>query len=368
MNQPQNPETNGSSGMTEATTARALGKGIYMETELVEPGYLGTEFIAACDAFFVPRQGRIFGGCGDDRPLTAESAQALTREYQDLTVLDPAEGFASIYGGLAGISKNIAIVGTIQDPNFLDKTGGLDGITQALLETMQTDMSEDAVYFGLHSAEADETAASGHEDRVSFCSHGNSATGCAYCGGVGATSAIIAGDPHAQKTARENQIAIFGNDDDFERFIAAHQQFVDHEGATRAVDRSAYTALLQQPVAGTHRLPFMMLEGAHVSARNSGVIINFDPKSVGSARKAHDAQHDIYREDVAIAAEVARKTFPHLDAELLLRAFVIDSTAVRAVLASVDADPQLNGILDPTPLAIGVRGDVRQAIKNLENL
>lgn len=354
MNQPPKPERIGQPATPDQRIVRTLGRGTRMETELTEPGYLSTEFMTQVEPFFVPRTGRIFGGCGDDRPLTAESARALTEQYADLAVLNPAEGFASIYGGLAGITKNVAIVGTMQNPSFLEAQGGLAGITETLLTKMAQDTSEDAVFFGLHSAEDNEKDERGQTDRVSFCAHGDAAT-----------SSIMATDALAQQTARGNQIALFGNDDRFDDFIAAHQALVTHEGAGRAVDRTAYIGLLQQPVAGTHKLPFMMLEGAHTSARTSGVVFNFDQNTVGSARKAHDAGNDIYREDVAVAAEVARKAFPELDAELLLRSFVVDATAVRAVLAANDADPALNGKLDPTALAIGVRGNVQQAIEAL---
>lgn len=336
------------------------------ETTIVESeaGYLSDEFLAQREAAFVPRASRVFGGCGDDRPLTAKSAAALTAAYADKHVLNPGQGYASVYGGLSGIVKNVMVVALMQDSAFLEKAGGIDGVTQTLIDYLKNDESEAAIYWGLHSAEADEKDENGTTDGVTFCAHGHAVTGCAYCGGFAITSALISSSPDLQNVARHNQVRIFGDDQYFDAFVDSHRALVDAIGQGYAVDRDAYSNLLGQGV------PFMMLEGDHTGARGSGLILNFKRDSIGSARKAHDADMDIYREDIAIAAETALKAFSayKLSPELLLRAFAIDSVAVRAVLVSNDTDPALTGKLDPKPLAVGVRGNPHDAMRELANL
>lgn len=322
------------------------------------PGYLSAEFMEACEAFYVPREGKVFLFCGDDRPATDASADALHASYPD--IMDVREGYASIYGGFAGAVKNALVTGIVQHgPEFVQRVGGFNGMSEKLLRA--ADSRHDLIIAGLHSAESNE------ENAAAFNAHCDNPMGCAYCMGLGATSQLTASNTEISDVARADQVHVFGSDAFFDDLKKAHQALLeeatDGQMGDFAIARADYRELGKQ-------LPVQILQGSHTGARTSGVISNFDRNTVGSAAKAHKACQDIYREDIAIAAEYVLRALPEykLNPEILLRAFQLDSTSVRAVLASHDADPSLHGKLDPTALAMGVRGDVQQAIHELSSI
>lgn len=329
------------------------------ETTQLTPGYLSAEFMKARKAFYVPREGKVFLFCGDDRPATEASANTLRASHPD--VMDVREGYASIYGGFAGAVKNALVTGIVQyGPEFVQRVGGFNGMSEKLLSAANTNEG-DSIIAGLHSAESNE------ENAANFNARCDNPLGCAYCMGVGATSHLTATNTIVSDVARADQVHVFGSDDFFDDLKGAHQMLLekgtDNKKGNFAVARAEYRELSKQ-------LPVQILQGNHTSARTSGVISNFDLHTVGSATKAHEAGQDIYREDIAIAAEYVLRALPEyqLNPEILLRAFQLDSTSVRAVLASHDADPSLHGKLDPTALAMGVRGNAQQAIRELASL
>lgn len=345
--------------LTEEDQIQALGGAAMAETTQLTPGYLSTEFMKAREAFYVPREGKVFLFCGDDRPATEASADALHTSHPD--VMDIREGYASIYSGFAGAVKNALVTGIVQyGPEFVQRVGGFNGMSEKLLR-FASDNEDDSIIAGLHSAESNE------ENAATFNAHCDNPMGCAYCMGVGATSQLTVTNPEISDVARDDQVHVFGSDDFFEDLKGAHQTLLeegtDGQMGNFAIARAEYRELSKQ-------LPVQVLQGNHTGARTSGVISNFDRSTVGSATKAHEAGQDIYREDIAIAAEYVLRALPEykLNPEILLRAFQLDSTSVRAVLASHDADPSLHGKLDPTALAMGVRGDIQQAIRELASI
>lgn len=114
----------------------------------------------------------------------------------------------------------------------------------------------------------------------------------------------------------------------------------------------------------------MMLAGKpHTAAKGSGLIVNFDSTKVRNSTGANKDGKDFYSNDIAAVTAAVLETFKeyNLDPELLMRAILLDSTPVRAVLASHDNDPQLAGKLDPRNLALGVYGDPQQALSDLRH-
>jgi hypothetical protein len=325
-----------------------------------EPGYLSLEFIAEREAFFVDRSGKkVALGCGDDRAVTAQSAQNFTEIYPDALPLN--EGYASIYGAAAGIAKNVIITGIVQyGPEFVGRIGGFNGALAHAAKSMLDDKDPEAVRPALHSAESNENNA------VSFDEETDGKVGCAYAEGVGATSALLVSEDDAliRDQARRDQSFVFGNDEHTAELLNAHQIFL--ETATNgkagdfAVSREAYAA---------SDMPVMILAGGHTGAKGSGLIHNFDLRRIRSSAAANEQGKDFYNQDVAIVTAATLRAFKdyNLDPEILMRAFVLDSTPVRAVLASGDTDPELMGKLDPQNLAMGILGDPQAAIAELRN-
>jgi hypothetical protein len=324
-----------------------------------KPGRLPAEFIEAREDCWVAQTGPAWVGCGDDREATAMSAQELIHTAPEITPAN--EAYASIFGGIEGVAKNILIVGSIQYPDFTKQVGGMNGITDKLIRFAKDNRSTTALSYTLHSAEGNENPDG------TFCAHGNSPVGCAYCGGVGATSALLTdeSDSLIRDVAREDQVEIFGSDEGVDALLDAHRAFLvegtDGKGGDYAVGREDYVELTKKGV------PVMILAGQHTAAKNTGLVHNFEPSTLGSSQKAAAGDKRFYREDVAAVTADILTIFReyNLNPDLLLRSFVLDSTPVRAVLAAHDSDPELNGKLDPRNLAMGWRGDPRKALEGL---
>ena len=326
-------------------------------------GQLSPEFIVAREQHWIKQEQPAWGGCGDDRPITEQSAEELAAQAPE--ALSPLEAYASIYGGAAGITKAMLIAGIVQyGPDFVQNVGGFEGMLERVVRVMGADTSDQAIKPILHSAEGNENADG------TFCMHGDAATGCAYCGGVGATSDLLVGDNALiRNVARDDQVAVFGSDQYVDELLDAHRQFLElatsGKGGAFAVDREAYIKLAQES-----GMSVMVLAGKHAAAKGTGVISNFELGTIGSANQAHDAGMDFYRQDIAQITAAILRNFREYDLspELLFRQFMLDATPVRAVLAAHDADPELQGKLDPRNLPAGYRGDPRAAIETLQQL
>jgi hypothetical protein len=348
-------------------TQQLGGMATMAETQTeAQKGYLSPEFVNEREVFYKERTGAIYLGCGDDRPPTAASSTALAATHPEAMSVN--EGYSSIYGGLAGVAKNVIVTGVAQyGPSFITTVDGFTGAMDTLISYSRADSSDKAIIPTLHSAEGNEQSA----DNISHTEE-NQATGCAYAGGVGATGVLLV-DPanaHIRDVARCDQEAVFGQDDEaVDALLKGQKFFVDTYGADFAVNRAQYIAY-DTPTETRKAVAMMILAGSHTHAKTSGVISNFDLDKIGDATAAHQQGKDFYREDIAIAAELALRAFPELklDPELLLRSFQLDSTPVRAVLVAHDSDASLQGKLDPQELPMGVRGNVRRAIKELQNL
>lgn len=328
------------------------------KNDALEPGYLPAEFVAEREQFYVDHASKkVLLGCGDDRSVTTQSSAKIAAQYADALPL--SEGYASMYGAASGVAKNVLVVGVVQHgAAFVEQIGGFDGAFEKAVSGLLADNSN--VLPALHSAESNEN------DPASFNPHAEGKVGCAYAEGVGATSALLIdeNDPLIRDQARRDQIAIFGNDDHVDELLNSHQIFLEKatrsEGSEFAVGRGAYT---------TADVPIMILAGAHTKAKTSGLIHNFDLHKVRSTTVANEQSKDFYNQDIAIVTVATIQAFQeyNLDAELLMRAYVLDSTPVRAVLAAGDADPDLHGKLDPRNLAMGVLGDPQAALISLQS-
>jgi hypothetical protein len=326
-------------------------------------GQLSPEFIAEREHFFVRQEAPVWGACGDDRPATEQSVAELTAIAPEVTPAN--EAYASVFGGAAGMAKNVMLAGIIKHgPQFVAEVGGFDGLYEMIVQKLTVDESDQAVYPLLHSAAGNE-----NEDG-SFCTHGEAATGCAYCGGVGATSALLTDEASSliRDVARDDQISTFGDDQYVDQLLAAHTTFLESgtsgQGGAFTVDRQTYIAQVQK------NRPVMILAGSHAGAKGSGVIANFEVGTVGSAGRASKAGMDFYRLDIAQVTAALQRNLRELelDSEVLMRAFLLDATPVRAVLAAHDADPDLHDNLDPRNLGAGFRGDPQAAIAQLTTI
>jgi hypothetical protein len=329
-------------------------------------GYLSSEFIAGREGCWTSIDGRlVFIGCGDDRGPTADSAAALM-EGKSESVMSPQEGYASIYGATAGLAKNVLVVGAAQfGVNFISAIGGFDGVFELLVKHSKQPQT-------LHSADGNE------QDQRHFSLESSAPVGCAYAAGVGATAGLLVGSSSAIRAiAKIDQQHIFGSDAGLDSLLQGQQAFLDHatgtSGADFAVSRDTYKRYKEQ---FGDALGIMILSGSHGSATTSGVISNFSLQQVGNPTKAHDQGLDFYRLDIAVATDMVLSALTKplialnptyiLSPELLMRAFQLDATPVRAVLASHDSDPELQGKLDPNNLKIGIRGNPFESLKTLQ--
>jgi hypothetical protein len=326
--------------------------------------YLSDEFIAAREDCWITLADsqHVYVGCGDDRAPTADSAEALGATG----ILNPMEGYASIYGAAAGLAKNVLVVGVAQfGTSFIAAVGGFDGVIKLLIENSNNPLT-------LHSAESNE------QDAQHFSPDGTAPIGCAYAAGVGATAALLVGSSDSIRTvARVDQKYVFGSDDYFDDLLRGQQAFLDDatggQGSSFALDRDHYARYIQE---FGKALPIMILSGSHCSAKSSGVIGNFSLTQVGNPTKACQQQLAFYRLDIAVIADTVLQALNRpllainpdyvLSPELLLRAFLLDATPVRAVLASHDADPDLAGRIDPRNLPLGIRGNPFESLKVLQ--
>jgi hypothetical protein len=336
-------------------------------------GYLPAEFIAGREETWVPRDGRpVWLGCSDEGRIDPFSAEEFRKA--DPAALDPAEGYLSVFGQVPGIAKNILAVGiAVYGDRFYGQVGGFDGVRDRLQRFMTADSSSLVVRPAAHTDVTKENAAFDALESVAaaggieiptdatFCNHGMAATGCAYCGGVGATSELIATNPLVHEVIADDLEHIFGDDSLAQLLIDAHAKVTEKIGADFKFNRQAYVE------AG---LPVMVLErkggegDKHLAAADTGAIVNLDPTEIGNASKA-----DAYRLDVAGAALLVRRVFKEYDlpANLLIASLVADAVAVRTVLAMHDASGDTTP--DPRRIALGVRGGtIQQALAKIAQL
>lgn len=317
-------------------------------------GYLSPEFIEERTQFYVDRNRKVvMVGCGDDREPTDDSAGTLAAEYPE--ALNISEGYASVYGGSIGIAKNILVAGTVQyGPSFISRIGGLNGAHAEVLSNMQLS----GMIPTLHSAAKNE------ESESAFNPDSSLDIGCAYAAGVGATSGLLTAEGSLiRDVARQDQKAVFGTDNHFEDLVEAHRQILENgtegSGAEFAMSRESYTE---------SEAPIMILAGkSHASAQKTGLIVNLMPNKIRNTAAANKAGKDFYSIDIAAVAQAITESFRQFDLnpELLMRAFLLDATPVRAVLASHDSDPALEGKLDPRNLAMGIYGSSQEALAAL---
>jgi hypothetical protein len=322
--------------------------------QVAETGYLTQEFLAEREQCRVNRNGKhVFIGCGDDRPVTAESAAQLASNAPENT-LSPTKGYASIYGGPAGMAKNILVVGAAQyGEKFIADMGGFEGVMARIARGKNSAT--------IHSAEGNE-----HSPQT-FCAHGHDPVGCAYCMGVGATSDLVVNNPDLLEVGRADQVRVFGSDQGVDALVLGHQRYLQHatggKGKDFAVDRPAYNRYFGEGIR------FMNLSGSHVRARSSGVISDFDPSKVGNPTSAHADGKDYYRLDIGavtdISLEIMKDSGYQLSPELLARAYQLDSTPVRLVLAMHDKDEDVRQNADARTLPMGYVGNPWETISQL---
>lgn len=324
-------------------------------------GRLLQETVAKYEPIWVPFAKPVFGGCTDDRFPTAKSAAEL--QSSNPGVMSPEEAYASIYGGMAGAAKNVLITGIAQyGEGFIAKVGGFEGVLGKLLRYSNTSTNALNVRYLLHSDEANENTDG------TFCAHGTEGHGCKYCLGVGAVSSLLTSNEHAliYNVAVDDQKEMFGSDFGLHSLRDSHGIFLANgtngSGSSFALDRSGFIGLSGKGAE------IMILEGPHAPATESGLLINFSTDEVGSAKKAADIGTRVYRADVMVIVRDLLEKFKEydLDPELLVRSIILESTAVRAVLAAGDKNPELNGKLDPRNLAMGWRGDAQAALQALK--
>lgn len=321
-------------------------------------GYLPAEFIAGREKFFVDVSGRkTFLGCSDERELTPESGARLAAQYPE--AVPPIEAFTSVYGGTAGVTKNILIAGIAQYGSiFIEEYGDYAALQKHVIERLGADEHAGALVPALHSA------ANKEHNAAEFNPASDDDVACAYALGIGATSSLIVDrESIIQQVARFDQITVHGNDKDFERLLDAHfeflQQATNGKKADFALNRAEYAEA---------KAAIMILVGTpHAAAKTTGLINNYSLDTVRGSNAAAKADMRYYNQDIARVAAAVLRNFPEmkLEPELLMRAFLLDSTPVRAVLASGDPDPALHGVLDPRNLRMGIRGDVQATVKSL---
>jgi hypothetical protein len=334
----------------------------------VVSGYVDSKFLSDRESFWTTIDGRlVFVGCGDDRGPTESSADGLMELMsQRGTLLDPTEGYASVYGGVAGEAKNVLVVGAAQyGKQFIVDMGGFDGIMGLLIENSRNPQT-------LHSAVGNEN------DQRYFCMQGNDSIGCAYCGGTGATSGLLL-DPEDElirNVGRQDQKFVFGSDNGFDDLLRGHELVLEYATQGKktafAFNRPEYKTFLEKYSSD---LGMMMLAGVHGDALSSGVISNFSLDEVGNPYKANQMGLGFYRLDIAVATQTVLSALGeklaefkyNLSPELLMRAFQLDATPVRAVLASHDANPALKDKKDPRNLRMGTRGNPWEAMDTIEH-
>lgn len=329
-------------------------------------GILSPEFIINRESCWVSCKERlVFVGCGDDRPITDESSIFLQHSFASRgKTLNPKRAYASIFGGLAGEVKNVLVVGSsLYGRRFISDMGGFSGVSKHLI-------------INSHDIQTLHSAASNEKDERHFYMHGNDPVGCAYSSGVGITSALLLDEENGliRDVAKHDQKYIFGSDQNFDQLLDGHRLVLEHATSGKneryAFDRAEYIDLLNKY---KKQFGIMILDWDHASAKTTGVISNFSLDQVGSSCIAHQEGLDFYRLDIAKVTKITLEAMSkplqefgyNLPPELLMRAFQIDSTPVRAVLASKDNDPEFEGILDPRNIAVGKRGNVWDAVSKL---
>lgn len=341
------------------------------QEKIKRTGYLSQEFIDKREGDWTDRDGQtVWLGCSDEGKPTDASIADLEQHNPD--VMSPREGFLSVYGQVPGLAKNALAVGiATQGEEFIKRVDGLEGLIDKLTRFMKDDDSPLSVQPALHSDRTKEAAAgdTAVSETTLFCAHGQAATGCAYCGGVGAVAHLVGTNARVQEVGKADIAYVTGRDDGItvDALIAAQAKVAQSIGPDFAFSREEYVA---------SSLPVMVLQRAgegdkHIAASKTGAIINLNPYEVRNAHKACDADEDFYGLDIAGAALAIRRALKEyeLPADLLMKSLILDAAAVRAVLASHDTEGDITA--DPRRIGLGVRGGTYQnaleQIKRLEH-
>ena len=362
---------------TEDVRAGAGGLAVIGATgpDITYPGDATEELVAARAHLWTPKPPgvQVVKGCGDDRPLTAESAERVNAFFQsdrrgDVT-LDVNEGYARVYGGAAGIAKNILIAGSVMHgPEFIERVGGLAGMMDMV----------DNVTDGRALIHSDDK----HEGRRDgFNREGGEAVGCLYCNALGATCALHAGDSPVNKangnlipdTAYADQFRYFDTDElTVETLIKAQAHVGESLAAhTDDGDPMSYSfgrSRILNALARRIR-PVAILDGPHAKVRDTLLINSYHLDRIGNPRAAREEGLDFYAGDVAVVTDDIGPLLQEHDIppQLFMQAVDMDTAPVRAALVANDKDEDLKGNYDPSHLMKAVVGDPREAAKALQD-
>lgn len=314
--------------------------------------------------------------CGDDRPLTAASARQVNAYFANSNparpTLDVNRGYGRIYGGLAGLSKNILIAGCVQyGPDFIDRMGGLDGMMKQVDEVTEG-------HALVHSDEKHEG------DDATFSEEGSEAVGCLYCNALGATCDLhsdtneVAIDTNyvISSTAYDDQVRLFGpvTTDVMITELFNAQGHLGGRLAAQTPDRNpmSYSFGRSRILGAIVRQgrPAAVLAGRHASVGDTLLIKSYHRDRVGNPAEAVKRGMPFYGEDLAHAVHGVGPLLQDHDIlpSLVLQATEMDSVPVRAALGAHDEDKHYKGRYDPASLRAGTIGDPVAAATELNDL
>lgn len=293
-------------------------------------------------------------GCGDDRGITPESIKFLIS--QGLPMEHP---YLRYFGGIFGVSRTVLVtIGAQYGRQRLAQAanGGYFGFTRQLAEGAR----EHGVYMISHSA--DGTEGGPREIRYDL----GSDIACAYAAGMGGVSTLSARDQMAIRVAQFESQSCYGrteSNSNFGHIVKGNEIFMGLLG-----NDPAGFKITRRDLARTNTLG-MMLHGGHAindpeEGNKVKHALNFTRDMVSNPLEANRLDVPYYDNDVTQVAELIIKTMPELqlDPAILLDAMMLDASATRKSLASLD------GPADPQRLESVRLGDPKEALEYLRSL
>lgn len=266
------------------------------------------------------RHQRYFCLCGDDRCLTAESADALRRENaaspdNALRVFGGAQGIAHIFAVSLVAQYGIQKLQEITNGDFVE-----------FISTVSTRCDELGYIACNHSADKNE------EDRCNVNPDSKNGIGCARLANA-QTIAELNYSEDIIELGKNEERAIFtaSNDSYIDTIAAANQQivvvFTDEGQKTFNAGRGELIA------AGS---PVGLVAGAHAPVGETVVALNFHPNKVSNPRIACERNLAFYDIDVTQIAELVMKLRPELNLQprIIFEAILQDVRATRKALAA----------------------------------
>jgi|GEM_PF-5289953 len=266
---------------------------------------------------------KYFFFCGDDRPLTIESAWNLSKTEE--TFSSPKHAIRG-YGGAVGSARTVSVAIMANSSEETQKIlrpyrGNFVNWTKTVAENVA---KKSNLVPGIHSAESNE----GNPEK--FNPDSDKGLGCAYAANAEAVTGINT-SPEIVAFAEEVIHRLGSSPWHLNEIVEANKAVKD----LFSFEGEQSFNMTRKDATDLH-LPTAVLAGNHAHVEDARIVFNLTDNLVSDPEEALEIGMPAYNVDVVIECAAILKAYPELEPRLLLEAKILDACATAEALADHD--------------------------------